>query len=144
MNKIIRKWITQIKKPQKKLNGHPICPFANYKTKIKCIEVSENIEVVDFDNKEIEILFLFFSDEVSESFLKNKCNFLNQKYENLIFLPNHKERKTFINNIQTNNANKNLILCQDKNKLLKARESLNKTDYYSFWSEEYLKEILNN
>lgn len=142
LNRFIRKWVTKIAKPQKKLNGHSICPFASYKTKIKYIEVSEDIDYIDFDFTEAEVMFLCFNDDVSEEFLKNKCTFFSKKYEHLVFLSNHRKRKTYINGIQTNDINKNLILCQDKNKLLKAREALNKTDYYSFWSEEYLKEIL--
>ena len=38
----------------------------------------------------------------------------------------------------------NLILCQSKRKLNKIRKKLMETDYYTYWTEDYLKEILGD
>ena len=70
------------------------------------------------------------------------CSELNEKYLDLIFLPDHKNRDTYINGVKTNNGNHNIILCQPKKKLKDARAALKKTDYYTYWDKEYLKEIL--
>jgi hypothetical protein len=43
--------------------------------------------------------------------------------------------------LYTGNGEYPVILVQPKNKLLEARSSLEKTNYYSYWSEEYKKEI---
>jgi transcription elongation factor Elf1 len=51
-------------------------------------------------------------------------------------------RDTFISGVKTNNEKFNLILCQSKKKLSAIRKKLAKTDYYSFWTEEYLEQIL--
>ena len=67
----------------------------------------------------------------------------NQLYKDIIFLPDHKDRYTEINGVQTNNGKHNLLLCQWRDNLNKAREKLAGTNYYSFWNEEYLQEILN-
>jgi hypothetical protein len=50
--------------------------------------------------------------------------------------------ETFISGVQTNNGRYNLILAQPKEKLKEFRKKLAQTDYYSYWSDEYLKEIL--
>lgn len=38
----------------------------------------------------------------------------------------------------------NFILAQPKEKLMRFREALKKTDYYSYWSEDYYKEIVGD
>ena len=45
-------------------------------------------------------------------------------------------------NIKTNNGLYNLILSQPKKELSEFRKKLVKTNYYSNWDEDYLKEIL--
>jgi hypothetical protein len=64
-------------------------------------------------------------------------------YPEMVFLPDHKDRDTFINGVQTNNGKYNLILCQWRDNLESARTKLKNSNYYSFWDQEYLKEILS-
>jgi hypothetical protein len=52
----------------------------------------------------------------------------NQQYPDIIFLPDHKDRKTFINGVQTNNGKHNLLLCQLRSRLKIARDKLKKAE----------------
>jgi hypothetical protein len=61
----------------------------------------------------------------------------------MVFLPDPKDKYTEINGVQTNNGEHNLILCQWRDNLDKARAKLQKTTYYTHWASEYLKEILS-
>ena len=80
-------------------------------------------------------------DTVSQPEIFAHCDSLNLTHPHLIFLPDHSQRYTHINGVQTNNGRLNLILCQPKDKLIKARQSLKPSGYYSYWSKDYLKEI---
>ena len=63
-------------------------------------------------------------------------------YPDYIFLDDHKDDPSYINGIQSNYGIDNLILVQKKDKLLTARKNLKKTDYYTYWSEEFYKKIV--
>ena len=65
----------------------------------------------------------------------------NKIFPEIIFLPDHKDRETYINGVATNNGKYNLILCQWRDNLNKARSKLEHTKYYSFWDQTYLEEI---
>jgi len=66
----------------------------------------------------------------------------NKQFPDLVFLPDHKDRYTEINGVQTNNGKHNIILCQWRDNLEQARAKLKNTKYYTFWTEYYLQEIL--
>jgi hypothetical protein len=72
------------------------------------------------------------------------CEYFTNRYENYIFMSDHKDRDTYINGIKTNNGYFNFMLVQSLPELNEARKSLLKTNYYSFWDPEYLKETWNN
>ena len=44
--------------------------------------------------------------------------------------------------MQTNNGKYNLVLCQPRKDLTEARKKLGKTNYYDYWDEKYLQEVL--
>ena len=137
----INNWVSHLSINRKELDNSQICPFAK-NSKFKIIETTiEDIKIVDED---FELIIYKFSDLITEILLLNTCQILNKKYPNLIFLPDHKDRKTYINNIITNNGKYNLILCQSRIDLNIARLKLRKTNYYSFWDQHYLQEILTS
>lgn len=132
-------WINHLTSPSKNLGGFSVCPYA------KGIEY----EIVETDGSDIdpppwdfELIIYILPDYYSSEELTNLAKEYNRIYSDLIFLSDHKDRKTYINGIQTNNGNYNLILCQYRDKLNKARDKLKNTVYYSFWDQSYLKEIL--
>jgi hypothetical protein len=138
MSKDLKYWIDEIVKPRPELGNFPVCPYAKGVT----------FEVVDTNGDDIapppwnfDLIVYVLPDELSILELTNLAKKYNDEYKSLIFLPDHKDRKTFIKNIQTSNGKYNLLLCQYRDDLNKARDKLKGTIYYSFWEEDYIKEI---
>jgi hypothetical protein len=118
----------------------PICPYAK----------GSEFELIESDGGDIspppwdfELIVYKLPDNYSVDELTDIATEYNNLFPEMIFLPDHKDRDTFINGVQTNNGKYNLILCQWRDNLEKARSKLSNTVYYSFWNEDYLKEILN-
>jgi len=135
----IQKWIDYLSCPQELLKGLAICPFAK-KAKFQIIK-TKSFEIKP-PTDDFEIIIYSVEKNITPDNLYNTCKELNKKYPELVFLPDHRDRKTFIKTLATGNGKFNLILCQRRDQLKQAREMLKKTDYYKFWSPEYLKEIM--
>jgi hypothetical protein len=140
IHKMIKDWITNISIPHKELDGMPVCPYAK----------SAQYTIIETDGSSIspppwdfELIVYKLPDEYSIDELSDIATEYNNTYPEMVFLPDHKDKDTFINGIQTNNGKYNLILCQWRDNLETARTKLANTSYYSFWDSEYLKEILN-
>lgn len=136
----LRKWIIRLTTNYSELKGHRICPYAHL-AKMRAFKV--DIDNLELPTEKCDVLVLICDDKKRHSTLVKRCRELNDQYPDLIFLPDS-TKETYINGVQTNNGKYKLILCQDKKKLLDARRNLAKTDYYSFWSPEYYKEIVGD
>lgn len=136
MQQHIEAWIQHLSLPQSALGGMAVCPFAR-QANYRIIETQQ----VVLPDQDIEVIIYVLPDYWTEDELKDHCTLLNTTYPEHIFLPDPKDRQTLINGVPTNNGVYNLILCQSRNKLLGARKVLSKTNYYQYWSPEYLKEI---
>lgn len=138
---MIKEWIQRISSPENKLGGMPICPFAK-KTEYELIESDgSDINPPPWD---FEIIIYKLPDHYTVNELSEIAIEYNALYPEIVFLPDHKDRDTFINGVQTNNGKYNLILCQWRDNLKKARDKLEKTSYYTHWNSEYLEEILKS
>ena len=60
----------------------------------------------------------------------------------MIFLEDAAEKPSYVGEIQSNNGIYNLILMQNRDKLRKMREKLGSTQYYDYWSDNFLREVL--
>jgi hypothetical protein len=138
IQKDIDKWISRITKKQKRLEGLAVCPFA-VKSGYDLI-ITDGTEINLRPNAEITVCVL--PQHYSQEDLIKLANEYNNKMPEMVFLPDHKDRRTEINGVQTNNGSHNLILCQKRTDLCEARNKLKNTNYYEFWNKEYLKEIL--
>ena len=126
VTKDIQDWILSLTKPKRELGRFATCPyamFAKYQIEKRLISDLQPLEGV-----EVAIFVLDDSHTLDE--LLERCRQLNEAYPDYIFLDDHKDDHTY------------LILCQNKEKLLKARESLHTTRYYSFWTEEMYNKIV--
>jgi hypothetical protein len=133
-------WVTQISQTREELGGMSVCPFAK----------NSRLSIINTDGSDInpppwdfDLIVYRLPDNYSIEELTDISKEYNMLYPEMIFLPDHKDRETFINGVRTNNGKYNLILCQWRDNLEIARQKLSKTSYYSFWDEEYLKEILS-
>jgi hypothetical protein len=137
---LINEWIERITKPREELGGFGVCPYAK----------GAKYELIETDGGDInpppwdfELIIYKLPAEYSPDEVCAIASEYNKMYPELVFLPDPKDKDTYINGVQTNNGKYNLILCQWRDNLNNAREKLANTTYYSYWSEEYLKEILS-
>lgn len=139
----ILNWIKEISKIRLELSGFAVCPYARS-------ALYEIIDTIDTDVKNIapvegyDVIIFIVEDDLNLEQIQNWVKFYNKKYESWKFFEDCATYDTYINGIKTNNGRYNLILAQPNEKLRKFREKLAKTEYYSLWDAEYLKEILED
>jgi hypothetical protein len=136
----IEEWIKRISTPLDKLDGFSVCPFAKNANYLIYNTDGKNISI---PTSNFDLIVYILPTDYSENEVISIASECNKIYLEMVFLPDPKNKYTEINSVQTNNGKYNIILCQNRNKLDNARNKLKNTSYYSFWSEEYLKEILN-
>jgi hypothetical protein len=140
IEKHIDEWMGRLSQPRSELGGHCVCPFAAAaKPKLVLVDVLEEHCFVDLH----EQVTVYAERTVVSTFERIDliARQLNQMHHTHIFLPDHPDRKNFIKGVETGNGLVPLILAQKKQELRIARESLEKTDYYSHWDDKYLTEI---
>jgi hypothetical protein len=138
VTKDIQNWIIGLTKPKNELGKFATCPYAQFsKYQIEIRSISDLAPLAG-----VEVAIFVLEDSLTLKDLTEACRALNEAYPDYIFLDDHKDDPSFINGVQTNNGVYNLILCQNKEKLLKARETLKTTKYYSYWDEEMYRRIV--
>jgi len=117
-------WIGQLSKIRPELGNFAICPYAsNANFKILDEKLCKIVPKPDFD----VVIYV-----------------VDRNYPDYKFIADHGKTKTYIQNIQTSNGKYNLVLCQPRKELTEARKKLAKTNYYEYWDESYLKEVLED
>jgi hypothetical protein len=135
----IQNWIEKVSLVRPELGGFSICPFAK-KSTYKIVECPIG-NITSFDGYDVVIYII---DESDLDKIRDWCEEYNNKYNDWLFFEDCASYDTFINGVQTNNGRYNLILGQPKDKLMKFRDILKKTEYYSYWSKDYYDEIVGD
>lgn len=136
----IREWAAEVAKQREELGGFSVCPYAsNSKTKVVECAIDDIVPEPGYD-----VIVFIVDDFWNLIQVKKWVDVYNEKFPYYTFFEDCASQPTFINGIQTNNKKFNLILCQSKIKLSKIRKKLAKTDYYTYWNEDYLKQILGD
>ncbi len=134
----IHEWIRQVSKERPELGGFAVCPYAsNSNTLIVETTIDGIVPKSGYD-----VIVFIIEDFWRPNQVEKWVNFYNKKYPYYKFFDDVSTRDTFINEVKTNNDHYNLILCQSKKKLSSFRKKLSETNYYSYWTEEYLEEVL--
>lgn len=136
----IRQWAKDVAKEREELGGFSVCPYAsNSKTKVIECPIDDIVPEPGYD-----VIVFIVDDLWNLDQVKKWVEIYNEKFQYYTFFEDCASQPTFINGIQTNNKRFNLILCQSKKKLSSIRKKLAKTEYYTYWNEEYLKQILGD
>ena len=137
-SRYILHWIDQLSKIRPELGNFAICPYAS-KANFSILDskLSQIVPKPDFD-----VVIYVVEDNISAQFLYDAVDDYNRNYPEYKFIPDHGKTKTYIQGIQTSNGLYNLVLCQPRKELTEARKKLARTDYYNYWDESYLKEVL--
>ena len=138
---MIESWIERISKPADLLGGFSVCPFAKGAEYSVHKTDGSDINPPPWD---FELMIYVLPDHYTEEEVVAIANEYNKMYPDIVFLPDPKDRYTEINGVQTNNGEYNIILCQWRDNLDRARNKLKNTTYYTYWAEEYLNEILSS
>jgi hypothetical protein len=134
----IHKWIKEVSKSRPELGGFAVCPYASSsKTLIVETTIDDIVPESGYD-----VIIFIIQDFWRPDQVQKWVSHYNEKFPYYKFFEDLSCTDTFINGIKTNNEKYNLILCQSKKKLSKIRKKLMETEYYTYWTEEYLKEIL--
>jgi len=136
----IHKWIGEVAKNRPELGGFSVCPYANNS---KTLIVETTIDDIVPEPGHDVIIFII-EDFWRADHVQKWVSHYNEKFPYYKFFEDLSSRDTFISGVKTNNEKYNLILCQSKKKLSKIRKKLMETEYYTYWTEEYLREILGD
>ena len=134
----IHEWIRQVSKERPELGGFAVCPYASSSN---TLIVETTIDGI-VPKSGYDVIVFIIEDFWRPNQVEKWVNLYNKKYPYYKFFDDVPTRDTFINEVKTNNDKYNLILCQSKKKLSSFRKKLSETEYYSYWSEEYLDEVL--
>ena len=134
----IHEWIRQVSKERPELGGFAVCPYASSSN---TLIVETTIDGI-VPKSGYDVIVFIIEDFWRPNQVEKWVNLYNKKYPYYKFFDDVQTRDTFINEVKTNNDKYNLILCQSKKKLSSFRKKLSETEYYSYWSEEYLDEVL--
>lgn len=136
----IQEWAKSVAKERQELGGLSVCPYAlKSKTKIVECPIDDIVPESGYD-----VIVFIVDDFWNLTQVKKWVEIYNEKFPYYAFFEDCASQPTFINGIQTNNQKYNLILCQSKKKLSSIRKKLAKTEYYTYWNEDYLKQILGD
>ena len=136
----INEWILEVSKNRPELKGFAVCPYASSS---KNLIVETTIDDIVPEPGHDVIIFII-EDFWRPDQVAKWVNHYNEKFPYYKFFEDLSSRDTFIGGVKTNNEKFNLILCQSKKKLSKIRKKLAETEYYTYWTEDYLKEILGD
>lgn len=150
MEKSVVEWIEYLSKKRSELNGWSICPFAKKALMDKKIFwTSIAYEPEEFISRYMEsftgeyevIIFFNLSKNLTNEDCTSIVRSLNKTFKDTVFLKDHPTEPGYINDVSTGNGEYPIILAQPKSRLLDARGTLTKTNYYDSWSDEYKNEI---
>ncbi|CAF34141.1 hypothetical protein S-PM2d077 [Synechococcus phage S-PM2] len=139
----VKEWIKNISTKREELGGHSICPYA-FSASVHIEERSlRSVSLNSGNLVDYDVIIYIIEDDIDEAAMMQKVAELNMSQTEYLVLDDHKNESTYINGIQSNFCEHNLILIQKRDKLEKARDQLHKTNYYDYWSEQMYRRIVN-
>ena len=109
----IEDWIQHLGVVNESLNGHSVCPYAKKAVwnLVICDEsILENcFRFVEEKHIKKDVTIFMFNNDFSISQLNQLCELLNKEHPSYVFLPDHRERKTYIDKVKTNNGKYNFV-----------------------------------
>jgi len=142
VGKDIEKWIRQVVAKTHKASGATICPFAKRTLEDRKIQISmakeDVLSQIDhccdlFDILHLDIVILYFTDEITERKLSNLCKKAHQHNPNYAIMYDHPDNDGLHKGVSFSYQKAPLLFIQDLNKLKDAQSKLSKTDYYRVW-----------
>ena len=148
---MIKDYIDYVSLKRKELGGHSICPFAKpLLDKIEIIESNDFFTdaIKCINNQTHPALYLIYGDKnkYNIQWLKNFCD-SHKKYardKDIWLIWDHPNQINKINGIKTSNDKYAILFIQPLSEIKKYSNSLHKTNYYNFWSQDYYYDVVKN
>ena len=145
-------WFTHITTPKEQLGNKAICPFAkpaitrkSYSVEATSIETIE-IQVITADtvNLKVCIFTLLDYNQYTILELEEKTQELNRRYlkEDKVVLDNDPRNPFNLNGVITTFPDCYLWIIQSLSDLNEKSETLKATNYYSFWTQKQIDEVV--
>jgi len=152
LNKL-NEWMAFIQIPRPELGGFAVCPYA----KQAILQKSYRIEHVDIDSihevlntidvsKDLVTILIFDNYESYDiKYLINFTKQLNQQYhtKDFVILDNDPRDLMIVNGITTSFEYAYLWIVQSLSDLNQKSSALKKTNYYSYWTDKQLDDVVN-
>ena len=141
-----------IQLPRPELGGFAICPYAKQAILQKSYDVI-NVDInsiynvledVDFTKNDIIILNFDDYESYDIEYLIDYTKQLNEKYksEDIVVLDNDPRDLMIVNGVTTSYEHGYLWIVQSLSDLNKKSSTLQKTNYYNYWSQKQLDDVV--
>jgi hypothetical protein len=152
MTKQLNDWMAFIQLPRPELGGFAICPYAKQAILQKSYDVI-NVDInsiynvledVDFTKNDIIILNFDDYESYDIEYLIDYTKQLNEKYksEDIVVLDNDPRDLMIVNGVTTSYEHGYLWIVQSLSDLNKKSSTLQKTNYYNYWSQKQLDDVV--
>jgi len=152
MTKQLNDWMSFIQLPRPELGGFAICPYAKQAILQKSYDVI-NVDInsiynvledVDFTKNNIIILNFDDYESYDVEYLIDYTKQLNEKYksEDIVVLDNDPRDLMIVNGVTTSYEHGYLWIVQSLSDLTKKSSALQKTNYYNYWSQKQLDDVV--
>lgn len=149
----INEWMGFIQLPRTELGGFPVCPYAkqailqkSYEISTICVnDIHDVLNNVDIIKNSVTIFIVHDYEQYDIEYLSNFTVNLNTQYKSKDFaiLDNDPRVPFSINGVNTSFEHSYLWLIQSLSDLNKKSLDLHKTNYYSYWTQDQLDEVVN-
>lgn len=141
-----------IQKPRQELDGLPVCPYAKLASTNNSYSIADvtiqsvynALDCVDTNKDLVTVLILENYQAFEIDYLLDFTKKLNDQYnkKDLIVLENDPRTPMVINNVVTTFNGNFLWLAQSMSDLIAKSKDLQKTNYYSYWTQKQLEEVV--
>lgn len=145
-------WFTHITTPKQQLGNKPVCPFAKLAITHKLYSVEfTNIDTIETQistanviSLKVCIFLLQDYQQYTVTQLEKITQQLNSKYsqDDKVILDNDPRNPFYLNGVMTTFPDCYLWIVQSLSDLNEKSEALKATDYYSYWTQKQLDEVV--
>jgi hypothetical protein len=148
----LNKWMAFIQMPRTELGGFAICPYAKQAIMQKSYDiqytnvngVTDILDNIDITKNDVTILVINDYINYDMEYLVDYTMELNQKYKmrDIVILDNDPRSPMYINGVVSTFEHAYLWIIQSLDDLTSKSQQLSKTNYYSFWTQQQIDEVV--
>jgi hypothetical protein len=148
----LNEWMLSIQIPREELGGLPICPYARQTIAQKLYDIRYTnvcdvhavLSTVDIQRYAVTLIVVEDYLSYDENYLVNYTTTLNDEYKSkdFVILENDPRSPMIVNGVTTSFEHGYLWVVQSLNDLNQKSLELRKTEYYSYWTQQQLDDVV--